>query len=86
MIIVHRNDDYPHLVLSLQGEKVDVLQPGRTLVSRGILVLQNITREDAGVVDVDVDVDVLQNITREDAGAVDVIVISIDNVINIYVN
>ena len=52
MIIVQRNDDYPHLVLSLQGEKVDVLQPGRTLVSRGILVLQNITREDAGEVEV----------------------------------
>ena len=36
---------HPHIS---QGEQVDVQRPGRTLVSRGILVLQNITRRDAG--------------------------------------
>ena len=37
---------HPHIS---QGEQVDVQRPGRTLVSRGILVLQNITRRDAGL-------------------------------------
>ena len=33
-----------------QGETVDVGRPGRKLVSRGILVIQNITKHDAGII------------------------------------
>ena len=31
-----------------QGDNLDISKPGRKLVSKGILVIQNITKSDAG--------------------------------------